>query len=249
MSGGMEDNNPWHEATTRLSLGCCNYVKGMEDIDKGAITPLMLDNSLHSPTEKVGYKIENSIFTTLCSKLNRHHNTSSDRKSFRKHSLVGLAGLGQWLVTRATNWTIPPHPTYKITGYSALGSDSLKLSEDGSNTFITNNIDTIRKCLSYFIYLINAKFNVDLSEYTTLMFQIDIRSSRIATHHPHRDGDDLFIIFIYPKHAPTATTIIKWSCNTKAGKPLVDGEGKTIDRTVTTSVINDDDQKTEKINQ
>lgn len=142
------------------------------------------------------YKIKNSVFTTLCNRLNIFYNKFADTK------FHGPYALGGWEYVHNNSSISQNIPTF--------GSDT---SKKRSNIFITREIDLIKDCLHYFVELIKEKFpDFKFNEFSN--FRIDVRSHRLPEYQLHQDGDDLFILFIYPKTEPIATAICSYQqCN------------------------------------
>ena len=78
-----------------------------------------------------------------------------------------------------------------------------------SKQFIKENNELIKDCLHYFIKLIKDNFK-DFKFNDNSYVQIDTRPKKAFVHHLHQDGDDEFIIFIYPKNNPIATAICSY---------------------------------------
>jgi hypothetical protein len=159
------------------------------------------------------YIIKNSIFTLLCSKLNNYYNKLTSKK------IVMVNGLGLWNYKDKDDIVeIDVKPHNYITHINVE-------AKRNSREFYENNKFLIKLSVKYFIKLIKEYYpNFIFKDNFKYLVQIDIRLKRGNENFIHKDGGDNFLLFIYPKSEPIATTICSNKCVLpKDGKECDDG--------------------------
>ena len=147
--------------------------------------------------------IRNGIFAELCCKLNNFFNTIPFIKTNygRTKNFVEIMGLGVW--------TFDKNEIKMIKG-PFLPSNESHLNGKNNTEFIEKNKELIKNCIRHFLNIVKIYYpDIKFKSNEKYEFNIDSRWKRGSSPVFHKDGGDEFLLFIYPKQNPTATSIGK----------------------------------------
>lgn len=143
-------------------------------------------------------RIQHSIFSFLCAKMNSFFNRLpagggiSSQKDFN-----GVYGGGIWLYDHNTR-------NIELMEYPLRVENSKNATGENNKRFINENMELIKACIIHFVRIVESQFT-DFQFENKYEFTICTRQRRGVSCDFHRDGSDLFLLFIYPKAAATGT--------------------------------------------
>ena len=180
--------------------------------ENGIVTKIIDD------TAKIEYvRIQHSIFSILCAKMNFFVNglpvSSANHKNFNS-----VFGGGKWLYNHSTkNIELMEYPFPATT-------HSKNATGENNKIFIDNNMELIKACIQHFVGIVESQFT-DFQFENKYKFTICTRQSRGTDCDFHKDGSDLFLLFIYPKAVAIGTYL---SGNSASGKTVNNVDEKVL---------------------